>query len=50
VAAEHLLRLKARVDRVATGEPIAPAVITATGFGYVRNDGLAVTPIGTLTA
>jgi hypothetical protein len=50
MAAEHLLRLKARVDTVATGEPIAPAVITATGFGYVRDDGVAVFPIGALTA
>ena len=50
VAAEHLLRLKARVDSVATGEPIALAVITATGFGYVRDDGVAVIPIDTLTA
>jgi uncharacterized protein len=49
-AAEHLLRLKGRVDTVATGEPIALAVITATGFGYVRDDGVAVIPIGALTA
>jgi hypothetical protein len=50
VAAGHLLRLKGRVDTVATGEPIALAVITATGFGYVRDDGVAVIPIGALTA
>jgi predicted AAA+ superfamily ATPase len=50
VAAEHLLRLKSRVDTTATGEPIALAVITATGFGYVRDDGVAVIPIGALKA
>jgi hypothetical protein len=49
VGAEHLLRLKSRVDTAATGEPIALAVITATGFGYVRDDGVAVIPIGALT-
>jgi hypothetical protein len=50
VAAEGLLWLKARVDTAATGEPIALAVITATGFGYVRDDGVAVIPIGALAA
>jgi len=50
LAAEHLLRLKGRVDTVEAGEPIALAVITATGYGYVRKDGVAVIPIGALTA
>lgn len=49
-AAEHLLRLKARVDTSEVGEPLALAVITATGYGYVRKDGVAVIPIGALTA
>jgi hypothetical protein len=49
-AAEHLLRLKSRVDTTPTGESIALAVITATGFGYVHDDGVAVIPIGALNA
>jgi hypothetical protein len=50
VAAEHLLRLKGRIDTEAVGEPLALAVITATGYGYVRADGVAVIPIGALAA
>jgi uncharacterized protein len=50
LAAEHLLRLRGRVDAAAAGEPLALAVITATGYGYVREDGVAVIPIGALTA
>jgi uncharacterized protein len=49
-AAEHLLRLKSRIDSSAIGEPVALVVITATGYGYVRDDGVAVIPIGALTA
>lgn len=47
-AAAHLLRVRDRVDPQATGEPVALAVITATGFGYVREDGVAVIPYGAL--
>ena len=49
-AAEHLLRLKTRIDTAVAGEPLALGVITATGYGYVREDGVAVIPIGALTA
>ncbi len=47
-AAEHLMKLKDRVDTDATGQPLALAVITGTGYGYVRDDGVAVIPIGAL--
>ena len=47
-AAEHLKKLRDRVDTEATGEPLALAVITGTGYGYVRDDGVAVIPIGAL--
>lgn len=47
-AAEHLLRLRDRVDLSVVGEPRALAVVTATGYGYVRSDGVAVIPIGAL--
>jgi hypothetical protein len=47
-AAEQLLRLRDRVDTDAAGEPIALVVVTATGYAYVRTDGVAVVPIGAL--
>lgn len=47
-AAEHLVKLKGRIDTGAAGEPLALAVITGTGYGYVRPDGVAVIPIGAL--
>jgi hypothetical protein len=31
--AEHLLRLKGRIDTEAAGQPLALTVITATGYG-----------------
>ncbi len=49
-AAEQLLRLKARVDTSATGGPLALVVITASGYGYRREDGVSVVPIGALGA
>ena len=45
VAAEHLLKLR---DKVAGQPPIALGVITATGFGFVRRDGVLQIPIGAL--
>jgi len=39
-----------RVNTVGAGEPLALTLITATGYGYVRVEGVAVIPIGTLTA
>jgi predicted AAA+ superfamily ATPase len=47
-AAKNLLKLRDRVDTDAAGEPLALGVITATGYGYVREDGIAVIPIGAL--
>lgn len=48
-AAAQLLRLKARVDTSATGAPLALVVVTATGYGYRRQDGVTVVPIGALS-
>ena len=48
-AAGQLLRLRDRVDADVAGEPVALVVVTATGYGYVRKDGVAVVPIGALT-
>lgn len=47
-AATNLLRFAERVDTTKSGEPSALAVIVATGFGYVREDGVAVIPLGAL--
>jgi len=48
-AAEHLIRLRDRVDTDVAGEPTALVVVTATGYGYVRKDGVTVVPVGALT-
>lgn len=47
-AAESLLTFSRRIDTAKCGEPSCLAVIVATGFGYLRPDGVAVIPIGTL--
>ncbi len=47
-AAEQLLALSERVDTTVCGQPTTLAVVVATGFGYVRPDGVAVIPIGAL--
>ena len=46
-AAANLLRLR---DRVAGPPPVALCVITGSGFGFTRQDGVRVVPIGALTA
>lgn len=45
---ESLLRFVDRVDTSRSGEPAALVVITGTGYGYVRDDGVVVIPIGAL--
>ena len=46
--AEALLRFLAAIDTRKTGEPAVLGVIAGTGFGYVRPDGVAVIPVGSL--
>jgi len=46
--ARNLLKFSNRVDTSKTGEPGTLAVITGTGYGYVREDGISVIPIGAL--
>lgn len=46
--AANLLKFAERVDVKKTGKPAALAVITSTGYGYVRDDGIGVIPIGAL--
>lgn len=47
-AAEQLLAFANRVDTKICGQPAALGVIVGSGYGYVRPDGVAVIPIGTL--
>lgn len=46
--AAKLLRFRDQVDTTKTGAPACLGIITATGYGYVRKDGIAVIPIGAL--
>ncbi len=46
--AENLLKFAAKVNTDRHGPPTFLAVITATGYGYRRNDGVFVLPIGSL--
>ena len=47
-AARSLTKFAARVDRRRCGDPATLAVIVGMGYGYVREDGIAVVPIGAL--
>ncbi|WP_419552632.1 ATP-binding protein [Candidatus Poriferisodalis sp.] len=47
-AAGSLLKLRDRVDTSVAGEPAKLVVITATGYAFERDDGVAVVPITTL--
>ena len=46
--AASLLRFSQQIDTAKSGAPAILGVITGTGYGYVREDGIAVIPIGTL--
>ena len=46
--ARNLLRLAARVDAGRMGKPAALGVIVSSGYGYTREDGVAVVPVGAL--
>jgi uncharacterized protein len=47
-AAASLSRFAARIDEARCGSPALLGVIVATGYGYRREDGVAVIPIGAL--
>lgn len=47
-AARTLLTFADRLDTARCGAPAALGVITATGYGYQRPDGVGVIPIGVL--
>lgn len=46
--AASLLKFASRADTTECGEPTALAVIVGSGYGYVREDGVGVIPIGAL--
>ncbi len=46
--AASLLRFRDAIDTARTGEPAVLGVISGTGFGYRRPDGVAAIPIGAL--
>ncbi len=48
-AAATLKKFASVVDTDKVGEPAALAVVTGTGHAYIRDDGIAVIPIGTLS-
>jgi len=47
-AAANLLRFAGRVNTKRSGKPATLVVIVATGYGYTRDDGVAVIPIGAM--
>lgn len=47
-AAASLLAFRERVDTARCGAPATLGVIVATGYGYLRDDGVAVIPLGAL--
>lgn len=46
--AETLIKFAKKIDTKNCGAPTFMAVVTATGYGYRRNDGIYVLPIGVL--
>jgi hypothetical protein len=47
-AAATLAKFKERIDTSKSGDPAVLAVIVGTGYGYVREDGVQVIPVGAL--
>jgi predicted AAA+ superfamily ATPase len=46
--ARNLRKLVKRIDTSKTGDPGSLVVITGSGYGYVREDGISVVPVGAL--
>lgn len=46
--AETLVKFSKTIDTKSCGAPAFMAVVTATGFGYRRDDDIYVLPIGSL--
>jgi hypothetical protein len=50
VGAATLLKFADRIDTGKCGPPALLGVIVGTGYGYMRKDGIAVIPVGGLSA
>ena len=48
LAAAGLLKFAAKVNTSKVGEPAVLGIITATGYGYTRPDGVVIVPVGAL--
>jgi predicted AAA+ superfamily ATPase len=46
--AETLTKFKERIDTSRSGDPAVLAIVVATGYGYIRKDGIHLIPIGCL--
>lgn len=46
--ARSLVKFRDRIDTFRSGDPAVLAIVVATGYGYVRKDGVQVIPIGCL--
>lgn len=46
--AANLLRFARQIDTTKSGEPACLGVVVGSGYGYVRDDGISVIPIGAL--
>ncbi len=46
--AKALLKFKQRIDTSKSGDPAVLAIIVGTGYGYVRQDGIQIIPVGCL--
>lgn len=49
VAAENLKKFADRIDTTRSGKPMTLGIIVSSGYGYKRDDGIAVIPIGALS-
>ena len=47
-AAARLLKFKARIDEARTGPPRMLGVVVPTGYGFLRENGVAVVPLSAL--
>lgn len=46
--AASLFKFRERIDTFKVGDPAVLAIIVGSGYGYVRDDGIQVIPIGCL--
>jgi len=47
-AAKNLVTFASRIDTSRVGEPAALGIVVASGWGYTRQDGISIIPVGSL--